>query len=180
MAHLSNVFGGLRGELHDRNSQIFGKKLCDHGNPRGVVGLAPARHGRLVRSVRFQQKAIERKGTHYFPECFGVLESDDAVDADKPAHHQQCIRHFLRSRETVGNAFPGDRILLQNPEGVLLGFAGVQHHRKLEHFSTLKLFSEHHLLGFCGGEVVVVVQPHFTNGPNLRVALYALLNFRTQ
>jgi len=154
-------------ELFYRHVFYFGEFLGDERNVTGMAGLAAEGDGRHVRGVCFQEHLIDGYERGGVPYALGVVERDDARESDEilSVKSEELFDEFRRACKAMYVEFGIVQVgSAKDGEGVIIGFAEVEHERLAAFDTELQMaFKELDLGGLCFC-AVVVVETEFTAG----------------
>ena len=159
-------------ELFYRHVFYFGEFLGDERNVTGMAGLAAEGDGRHVRGVCFQEHLVDGDERGCVPYALGVVERDDARESDEnlSVKSEELFDKFRRACKAMYVEFSIVQVgSAKDGEGVVIGFAQVEHERLAAFDTELQMaFKELDLCGLCFC-AVVVVETEFPAGDALGV-----------
>ena len=128
------------------------------------VSLAAMGLGRQVRTVRFDEHALQGQvgGDALGP--LGVRIGQGPVEAEIEAHAQQFVRHFQAARIAVEDAAKALAVLAQDIQRIAMGFAVMDDDGHVEFDSQLDHVDEDGLLDIPGRFGPVIIQTDFADG----------------
>ena len=145
----------------------FGEFLGDERDVAGMAGLAAEGDGRHVRGVCFQEHLVDGDERGGVPYALGVVERDDACESDEnlSVKSEELFDEFRRACKAMYVEFGIVQVgSAKDGEGVIIGFAEVEHERLFAFDAELQMaFKELDLGGLCFC-AVVVVETEFTAG----------------
>lgn len=130
-----------------------------------MAGLAAVRYGRHVRGVRFEQQLVLGDQGGGIADALRTLEGDDAGKADKDVcvEPEERLGEFGSARKAVDvNLVVAEVGVPEHGEGVVVGFAEVQHQRLAALEPELQVSLEKSDLARGGIRIVMVVEAEFT------------------
>ena len=159
-------------EFFYRHVFYFGELVGDKGNVAGVAWLAAEGDGRHVRGVGLQEHLVDWDDCCGVTHVLCVVECDDSgeADVDVGIEFEELFCKFARA----GKAVYVDVAIVQargaeHGEGVVIGFAEVEHEWLTAFEAKLQMTFEKFDLGLLCFCAVVVVESKFTAGNAFRV-----------
>lgn len=141
----------------------------DAYDPGRLVPFAPIWDGREIRAVGFAKEAIGGHDARNLTQVGRLWEGDDASKRDVEPKGEAGLGQPASAGKTVQNpAHLAPALFAKNVDGVLLGLAGVNDDGKVERTRELNLRPEHPMLDRLWREVIVVVEPDFTERARTR------------
>ena len=150
----------------------FGEFFGDKWDVAGMAGLAAEGDGRHVRGVGLQKHLVNGDDGGGVTHVLGVVERDDSRESDENlgVEGEEAFDEFGRAGKTVDMDFTVVQVRgAEYGEGIVFGFAKMQHERLPAFDTELQVsFEELYLSGLCFG-AVVVIEPEFPAGDALGV-----------
>ena len=152
-------------EFFYRHVFYFGELVGDKGNVAGVAGLTAEGDGRHVRGVGLQEHLVDWDDCCGVTHVLCVVECDDSgeADVDVGIEFEELFCKFARA----GKAVNVDVAIVQargaeHGEGVVIGFAEVEHEWLTAFEAKLQMTFEKFDLGLLCFCAVVVVESKFS------------------
>ncbi len=158
-------------DLGDRQAADLGEPRSDVGDVGRLVALAAKRLGREIGRVGLEQQALERHLAHRGAQLVRALEREDAAEAEVEAELERPQRQLWARAVAVDHAreAAGRHLLLEDPDRVLVGIAGVDHERQPALPRGRDVDAKHPRLHVLRAVLVVVVEPALADADDLRM-----------
>src|SRR6478752_10822458 len=163
------IFACLARDLVKRHAACFGEHFCDLDHIGRFVALAPELARRKVGRVCFNQNTIARQFGRKRAQGLGLLEGQDAREADIEPERDRLQRQLAPAGVTMQHRAKRSlfRLLFKDAAAILVRLAGVDHQRQAGGAGGGDVGTKAPRLRLRRAVVVEIVEPGFAERDDL-------------